>query len=56
MSNLAYNTRIMTELEIKAAEKDLISKLDEAAEYADSECADYAVFSKQLREKITNGI
>ena len=55
MSDLARETKIPSEYEIKSAEKDLVSKLDEAEKCTESECADYKVFSKQLRERIVSG-
>ena len=55
MSDLASEKKIPSEYEIESTEKDLVSKLDEAAKCKDSECADYKVFSKQLRERIVIG-
>ena len=55
MSDLAHGTKIPSEYEIKTAEKVLVSKLDEAAKCKDSDCVDYKVFSKHLRDRIVNG-
>ena len=55
MLNSARELKMPNAYEIKLAENDLITKLNEAAKYSDKECADYKIFSKQLREKTENG-
>ena len=52
MSDLTRGTKIPSEYEIKSAEKDLVSKLDEAVKCKNSDCADYKEFSKQIRMRI----
>ena len=52
MSDLTHERKTSNEYKIKLAEENLVKVLDEAVNCKDSDCADYKVFSKQLRERI----